>query len=133
MAKPKKPKSVYTKEYIQDMLETNARAVARGLVAIYRLQTAGERDTKSTTESNGVGFGAFDAEFLSGCAERAMRRSRERPNDEEQKERGWLTESELAAVRPKMKKYWAQLARIAEDNDDARIARMMEASNVSTA
>lgn len=91
---------MWKKENMQELLDTNDRAVERGLVAIYRLQTDGERASRTTTNSNNVGFSAFDAEFLSEIAEKCIR---------------WrgLTPGQIRAVRPKVRRYWRQLCDIA--------------------
>jgi hypothetical protein len=91
---------MYTKEAIRTLLETNDRAVARGVVAIYRYQTEAEQATQTTRDANGVGFNGVDAEILSSFA---LWINGGRP----------LTPKMLALARKKMMKYAGQLARIA--------------------
>jgi len=52
---------MYTKEKIKELIVTSDKAVERGLVAIFNLQTFDERKSEETREKNGVGFSAFDA------------------------------------------------------------------------
>ncbi len=128
MARATKLKSTYTKAQIQDLIETDDRAVARALIAIYRRQTADVQAVGLTSEHNSRGFTAFDAEFMTEVAKRAVRRSIESPNDPELRARGWLTPGELPAVRAKVLKYWRQLIEVAEANDARRMAAMLEDS-----
>lgn len=94
--------TTWTKDSIQKLLDENPKAVQRAILAIYRRQTSEEQAYQTTRHSNGVGFGAFDAEFLSSLAQRL--------------ERGWdLSEKQLAFGRSKIKRYWRQLAEIANN------------------
>jgi hypothetical protein len=89
--------------FVKLQLQTNDRWLKRGLVAIYKLQTATEQATLTTRVVNNVGFSAFDAEFLSAMAQRV--------------EAGYnLSFKQLAAVRKGMVKYAGQLVRIANAN-----------------
>lgn len=90
----------WSKEAIQTMLATNDKAVCRALVAIYSRQTEHEKCIGQTKEHNGVGFSAFDAEFLSSLAEQV-------------KTRGTLSPRQLELARKKVKSYWRQLLEIA--------------------
>ena len=47
---------MWNKERIQQMLQTNPRAVERAIVAIYERQTADEKATSHTRHDNSVGF-----------------------------------------------------------------------------
>lgn len=89
----------WTKEKIHYLIETNDKAVVRALIQIYRRQTASEQSAQATTDHNGVGFGAFDAQFLTSIAKKA--------------EKYPLTPNQIAAVRKSIKKYWRQLLEIA--------------------
>ena len=89
------------KRKIQALIDTNDRAVARAILAVYEYQTASEKSFGSTTDANGVGFSGVDAELLSSFAERLKR--------------GYaLTEKQLPFARKKIRKYWNQLRYIAE-------------------
>lgn len=92
----------WSKDHIQFLIATNDRAVERALIQIYHRQTRGEQDSKQTREHNSVGFTAFDGDFLSDVAEKCIKYN-------------GLTAGQLAAVRPKMMKYWAQLLEIAAE------------------
>lgn len=90
----------WSKDHIQFLLQTNNKAVERALLQIYARQTAYEKRANDTQLHNGVGFTAYDGEFLSEMAVKC-----ERYNG--------LTERQLAVVRRKMMKYWKQLLEIA--------------------
>lgn len=89
------------KEELQKLLDTNDRAVYRALLVIYSKQTEYEKNAGATVADNGVGFGAFDAEFLTDMVASL-------------KEYGRLTPKQLAITRNKMKHYWKQLMKIAK-------------------
>lgn len=91
---------MWNKESIQALLDTNDRAVERALVAIYHRQTDSEKASDNTTNANGVGFSAYDAPLLSDIAKKCIY---------------WrgLTNGQLRLVRPKVRRYWRQLAEIA--------------------
>jgi hypothetical protein len=91
---------IHTKESIQQLLDTNERAVYKALLAIYSRQTAAEQAGHHTREVNGVGFSRFDAPFLTDMVRGYMRY-------------GSLTPRQLAPTRNKMKRYWRQLLEIA--------------------
>lgn len=90
----------WTKEDIKAMLENNPNAVKKGLVTIYKLQTADERETRTTRHENGVGFTGADAEFMTGLAKQFLAK-------------GYLTEKQFACVKKNMMKYAGQLAKVA--------------------
>lgn len=96
----------WSKEVIQQLLATSDKAVCRALVAIYARQTHQEQLSGTTKEHNGVGFSAFDAEFLSSLAEQV-------------KTRGTLSPRQLELARKKMKSYWRQLLEIAATSPKA--------------
>ena len=96
---PENP-AIWDKQKIQALLSRSDRAVMRAVVAIYRRQTSEEQVGMVTTESNGRGFGLYDAELLSNVAKTLLDG---RP----------ITEKQLAISRNKMKKYWRQLLEIA--------------------
>lgn len=56
MSEPK----VYTREEIDGILRVSDRAVERGILRLYSLQTSSEQSSGETREANGVGFsGAY--------------------------------------------------------------------------
>ncbi len=89
----------WTKEKIQHLIDTRDKAVIRALIQIYHRQTASEQNAQSTTDANGVGFCANDAQFLTDVAQKAQKYH--------------LTERQIAAVRPRIRRYWRQLLEIA--------------------
>lgn len=89
------------KEYIQELIKTNDKAFCRGVVLIYRLQTAEEQSIKETTIQNGVGFAGVDAKFMSDIAEMILQGKQ-------------LSARQEAIARNKLKKYWKQLMRISK-------------------
>ncbi len=92
----------WTKEKIVHLIDTNDKAVVRALITIYQRQTADEQSAESTSHSNGVGFGALDAQFLTSIAKKALKYP--------------LTERQIAAVRKSIKKYWRQLLEVAANS-----------------
>lgn len=89
------------KEFIRQKLATSDKWLLRGLLAIYRYQTEQEKAVDSTLNNNGVGFSAFDAEFLSGVAAR-----------------GFISPKQMPHVRKSMLKYAGQLVRISEGQNN---------------
>lgn len=88
------------KEDIQQMLDLDDRWVYRALKVIHSLQTEHEKTAHTTFEANKVGFGAFDAEFMTDMAEVL-------------KKYGKLSPKQLAVTRRKIKHYWKQLMLVA--------------------
>lgn len=99
----------WTKEDITSMLRQSDKAVARGVIAIYRRQTEDEKAVGETKHDNGVGFNGADARYLSYCARWAMKT-------------GKLTGRHLEKARKAMMKYAGQLAQIA--NERAQVAEV---------
>lgn len=62
----------WTKEKINELLLSNPKACERALVVLYNRQTNDEKNAEATIERNGVGFGAYDAEFMSSLARRVL-------------------------------------------------------------
>jgi len=59
---------MWTREAIQIILETNTKAVERGIVRIYERQTEDEQQSDNTKHSNSRGFNAADAKYGSYLA-----------------------------------------------------------------
>jgi hypothetical protein len=89
------------KEYLQNLLRTNKKALYRAIVLIADYQTPEERARGTTMDHNGVGFGIVDAEMMTALAVRI-------------KNGGELTRKELCICRNKMPKYWKQLMKISK-------------------
>tara|TARA_Y100000593_G_scaffold44225_2_gene84406 strand:+ start:367 stop:663 length:297 start_codon:yes stop_codon:yes gene_type:complete len=94
---------MWTQEAIKELLKTNDKAVARGVVAIYNLQTESEKIIGETSEANGVGFNGVDANFMSSIAQFYMQKN-------------WLSPKQIEFARKKLLKYSKQLTNIANSN-----------------
>lgn len=104
--------TAWTKERIEALLmtesETGMRAVGRSLVAIYKYQTADEKQVDMVSHHNGVGFMAAHARVGSSMARWFQ-------------EKGFLTPKQVAYWRkpdatgkPRICRYAGQLLRIVE-------------------
>ena len=89
------------KEFLQKLVKVNDKALHRGILAIYQLQTHDEKQSKVTKEHNGIGFGSVDAKFMSDLAEIL-------------KKGGQLSDKQKAIARNKLAKYWRQLMLISK-------------------
>ena len=98
---------VWTKDQIVALLQNDAKAVQRGIVAIYQRQMDDEKSNERTYHQNGVGFNSSDAAFLSSLAVRL-------------KSRG-LTPKQFECGKKAIMKYAGQLTKIA--NEKARIEK----------
>lgn len=92
----------YGKDEISNMLDKSDSAVAKGIVAIYKRQTAAEQASYSTREWNSVGFTAFDAEFLTSLATQYISKE-------------WLSPGQISSGRKAIRKYAGQLQEIANE------------------
>ena len=105
----------------EKMVRTNLAAsdqwLIRGLLAIYKRQTADEQATQSTRHLNGIGFNGLDAGILSSFAKQVQRWQQTpahlRRFDSPQ------SAKQLNIARKKMSKYAGQLARVARDSQPA--------------
>lgn len=77
-------------------LATNPLWAVRGLLAVYKHQTAVERAAGTVSEDNGVGFAGVDGEFLSSLARQYQ-------------QRGSLSAKQMQFLHKKMPKYAKQL------------------------
>lgn len=91
------------KDYLQNLVRTNDRALIRSIYVIYGRQTDGEKMHGVTTEHNGRGFGKIDAEFFTELVVKM-------------KHGGTLTDKQMAIARNKMPKYWRQLMEVSKEN-----------------
>lgn len=94
-------------ERVRELLKTSDNAVMRGVVAIYKRQTEEEQSYESTREENGIGFSAFDANFLSSIAKQLIAGYQ-------------LSPKQLAISRNKILRYSRQLADIAAEREQQR-------------
>lgn len=84
----------------------NQNWALRAALRIYHQQTPEEQNSEATLESNGLGFGAFDAQFVSSVVKQHLEG---RP----------LTKKQSDALRRIMPKYADQLYRIVYGNADS--------------
>lgn len=105
-----------TKEYIRQQMTDDPRWMLVGLITIYKHQTASEQQSRTTSESNGVGFNGPDSKTLSGIASFLLRRHSEQriradreATLEKYLDQPWARE----AVLKRMPKYASQLAKLA--------------------
>lgn len=89
------------KEKVRNLLLSSNKAVLRGIVAIYKRQTAQEQNSDATLEHNNIGFCAFDASLMSLYAKQIL-------------EYGGLTQQQIKIARPRILRYTKQLADLAE-------------------
>ena len=90
------------KEYLQQLVKTNDRALMRAIWVIYQRQTEDEQAMGQTVDHNGRGFGKVDAMFFTSLVHRV------------QAGQG-VASSELAIARNKMPKYWRQLMIVSKE------------------
>jgi len=90
----------WNKEKIQEILKASDKAVLKGLLRIYTLQTADEQAMEATTQHNSVGFSGYDGNFMTSLAKSLIKYGR-------------LTPKQMVHARKKMLRYAGQLAKIA--------------------
>lgn len=93
---------------IRKLIEQRNDAVEKAVLCIHDRQTESEKSIRATTDHNGRGFGAFDAEILSSFAEQIRANKWNRPKGQR------LSVKQMEIARRKMKHYAGQLAEIAE-------------------
>lgn len=91
---------LWEKEDIRNLLQRSDKAVRRGLLCLYYLQTADEQNDAVTNSRNGVGFNSYDAKFLTSLAKFLI-------------VNGYLTPKQIKYARDRLLKYAGQLAKIA--------------------
>lgn len=91
---------IWTKDEIRKLLETNDKMVVRSLLKLYQRQEIDEINSKETIHSNGIGFNAYDAPYLTAIAKYYLKTNR-------------IYISDLKRVRKKLIKYSGQLTKIA--------------------
>ena len=90
----------WSEEEIKNLVQTNDKVLYGALKKLYACQTSEEQAWASTHESNGVGFNAIDAEFLTSVSNFLL-------------DKGYLTDKQKVIVRKKLVKYNKQLTRLA--------------------
>ena len=91
----------WTKELIQEKLQTSTVMVERSLLLLYSAQTPDEQRASTTRENNGIGFNGVDAYILCEFAKWVKRSNR--PEGER------LSPKQLEIARKKLRKYATQL------------------------
>ena len=91
---------MWTKEQIGERIEGSNKWLERGVLAIYDRQTRDEKSVKDTKYLNGMGFSAFDVQYLSYVAE-YLKSGRH------------LSGQYVEKTRKRMKRYVGQLTKIA--------------------
>jgi hypothetical protein len=84
------------KEFVRNKLATDERWAKKALVTVFNNQTLSEQEGRCTSNLNGVGFGAFDADILTGLCAQYIRKD-------------FLTPKQMDIVFKKMPRYWAQI------------------------
>lgn len=93
-------RKLWTEEEIKWYIENSDKVLCKALMALYDNQTDNEKSNGNTSESNGVGFNAYDAPFLCAIARSYLNY-------------GHLTKGQRELTLPKVLKYTKQLTRIA--------------------
>ena len=93
-------------EHYKTQLKTNPRWAVRGLVVIFEQQTATEQSAEATTDANGRGFTAFDADILSAFAKLVMAGKQ-------------LSSKQMDVVFTRMPKYAKQLVGLSKTKEAA--------------
>lgn len=88
---------------IVSLLMASKAACARAVLALYARQTEDERSEGATRHSNGRGFSAYDAEFMTSIAKALPRYNMN------------LTDKQLARCRKILPRYRRQLLEIAQE------------------
>jgi hypothetical protein len=98
---------VWRKDDVLELLArtdaTGKKAVVNAIKGLYARQTEDERSDKTTRVSNGRGFNAKDARFLSDIAQKLPRY------------RDNMTDRQLYVARKMLRKYWRQLLEIIQE------------------
>lgn len=93
-------KKIWTKDEIRKNLETSQAWVERGILAIYRQQTADEQSQEDTRWFNQHGFSSADAKYLTYTAKWLLSGKH-------------LSGLHIGKARARLLKYAGQLAKIA--------------------
>ncbi len=94
---------------LQIKLATDIRWAQRGLLAIYRNQTADEQRAANVTHDNGMGFRCMDSEILTSFANQLQTR-------------GSLSPKQMSIVHKLMPKYARQLMKFYGDAIQSKLA-----------
>ena len=103
---PETTRRNWTREDILMKITASDKWLCRGILAIYNRQSETEKSQGATIHANGVGFNAFDADFLGSLAQKIQQGKS-------------LTRKQLQAARSAMSKYCGQLAILANTTNAA--------------
>jgi hypothetical protein len=98
-----------TLETLQAKLRSDVRWAQRGLLAIYKNQTADEQRAANVTHDNGMGFRCMDSIILTSFANQLQ-------------QRGSLSPKQMSVVHKLMPKYARQLMKFYGDAIQAKLA-----------
>lgn len=93
-------KRVWTEDEIKQLIQTNDKVLYGALKHLYACQTHDEKRIGHTQEYNGVGFNAYDSEFLTSICQQLERK-------------GSLSHKQKEVARKKLVKYNKQLTKLA--------------------
>lgn len=97
---PKKDGTLWSEDEVMNLLETNDKVLYGALKHLYTCQTEDEKKSSATREHNGVGFNAYDADFLTSICKQLLKK-------------GTLSAKQKEVARKKLKKYRKQLVTLA--------------------
>ena len=92
--------ATWTRDAILALLDSSDKAVVRAIVVLQSLQTQAERISDATFEPNAQGWNSVDAAFMGSLARGIAKY-------------GSLTPKQMIYARKKVRKYAAQLAKVA--------------------
>jgi hypothetical protein len=98
MTKPTK-KSV--EQFVKTKLATDRAWAVKALVKIYSMQTDEEKTIRTAKCLNGVGFGSYDADILTGLAKHYITKK-------------FLTDGQMNIIFKRIPKYWKQIVGVSD-------------------
>ena len=104
--------------YVRMELSTKAKWALRALTVVYQGQTQSEQVRSTTTELNGVGFTAFDAEILTSFAKQVERWN---ATDHTRRYATPLSERRMELLFKRIPKYAGQLLAHTNLSDTLRV------------
>ena len=114
-----------TKDSIKQWLKTvnpdnpaHVAALGRALLFLYSRQTSDEQQSQYTKHNNGMGFSAYDAEFMSSVAVKYQKYGR-------------LTPKQASAIARAMVRYAGQLLEMPIPQPEDKQAQIAQALQVS--
>lgn len=99
------------KEFVQQKLACDDVWATKALLRIYAMQTEEEKSDRQTVNRNGVGFGIYDADVLTGLAKWY-------------KDKKFFSPKQLGILHKKMPRYWKQIIMV---SDEEKLNNMVSA------